>query len=461
MTVNNNPAEKDKKPDERKSRVVNVVGLVVALLGALLLWIYAIGYDNTLFESTFNGIEVIIEGEEKLVSTKNFTLAEGQNFSSITVVAKGKRADLNALDSSDFRAVVDVSLAEGAGEQVLKIYVQSPNGIEVVSQSSSTVSVFVDEFTQYGQPLTVDINAGEYRFGTGVVDVDKNVNPIAVTVSGPKSVLDTIDSAFVDFDLGGKEITEDMRGYGAIQLRDKNGKVINNPYVTVSDSSAEVTLTVKKQKTVDVRVAFVGGKFVSGNNANSGVSYIQSHQSITVTGWSDKVSAVSELVLPIDETALEAGTTTELKFPISSMLPEGVSSEGGYITVTVIMPDLTVRSYSVSPDAIKVENLPEGYEYSVKSPLTVKVIGQLASVEAIDPTLITAVVDFNKVTDITVKNEEDDGLDNPDIVRTYVGLAKINLGTDDPLVYVQNIEYKVEFEVSFVVIPEVDETNLV
>ncbi len=452
MTTNNS-AEKGKTPVKRMSRAANVIVFIGSFLGAFLLWIYAIGYDSTLFESTFNGIEVTIEGEEKLTSLKGFTLAEGQNFSSITVVAKGKRADLNALDASDFRAIVDVSQADSAGEQTLKITVQSPNGIEVVSQSSTTVSIFLDEFTQYSEPLTVDINTGEYRFGAGVVDVYKNVNPIAVTVSGPKSVLETIDGAFVDFDLGGNEVTNDLRGYGAIQLRDKNGNVINNPYVTVSDSTAEVTITVQKQKSIPVKVMFTGGKFSPSEDGTDDIPYVKSHDSITVTGWSDKISAVSELVLPIDETALEPGETTELKFPINTMLPDGVSSEGGYITVTVTMPDLTVRTHTVSPESITVENLPDGYVYEISKGIKIKIIGSISAIENIDTSLITATVDFNKVVDIT-DDAETDG-ESADIVRKYSGKAKISLGTDDPMVYVQNIEYTVEFTVTFVVVPEV------
>ena len=434
MMLKNKNNEKNPKHIERMSRTRKIIVFVGAVLGAFLLWIYAIGYDSTLFESTYNGIEVTVQGENRLAETRGFTLAEGQSFSSITIVAKGKRSELNALKPSDFQAYVDVSLADKAGSQTLDIIVKAPNGIEIVSQSSTTVEVFVDEFTQHNESLAVVVNSGEYRLGEGVAAIALSVNPAAVTVSGPKSILESIGSAYVDFDMGGQEIRENIRGYGVIKLLDKNGKEITNPYVTLSDSTAEVAITVTKQKSVPVKVAFVGGRFSSDANGENGVSYTKSHDSIIVKGPSEKLVSVEEIVLEVDETKLQPGKTNEIKFTVASELPEGVSSDSvGVITVSVTMPTLSVRTYTVGKDAITVVNLPEGYTYKISDRLKVKVIGQIDAFENFDSSLITAEIDFN---DITV---------NPD--GTYSANAKINLGNENSLVYLQNLEYTVVFTV--------------
>ncbi len=434
MTAKNKNNEKNPKHIEQMSRAKKIIVFVGAVLGAFLLWIYAIGYDSTLFESTYNGIPVTVQGEGQLSEQKGFTLAEGQNFSSITVVAKGKRSELNALKPADFQAYVDVSLANKAGSQTLDIIVKAPNGIEIVSQSSSTVDVFVDEFSQHNEPLAVEVNSGEYRLGEGVDSVNMSVNPATVTVSGPKSILDNIGGAYVDFDLVGHEIRENIRGYGAIKLRDKNGKEITNPYVTISDSTAEVAITVTRMKTVPVKVVFVGGRFPSDVNGENGVSYTKSHDSIIVKGTSEKLSSVNEIILEVDETKLQPGKTNEIKFTAASELPDGVSSDSvGIITVSVTMPTLSVRTYTVSKDVITVVNLPEGYTYKISERLKVKVIGQIEAFEDFDSSLITAEIDFN---DITV---------NPD--GTYSANAKINLGNENSLVYLQNLEYTVVFTV--------------
>lgn len=425
---------KNPKKTESMSRAAKIIAFAGALLGAFLLWIYAIGYDTTMFESTYNGVTVTVEGEQRLADERGYTLAAGQNFSSITVVARGKRAELNALKPTDFHAYVDVSRVNGAGNQTLDIIVKAPNGISVVSKSSQTVEVFVDEFTQYGQSLDVVVNSGEYRFAEDVVGIDVYANPSTVTVSGPKSVLETIGSAYVDFNLGNNEIRENIRGYGEIKLRDKNGKEINNQYITVSESTADVSVTVTKQKTVPVKVVFVGGRFSSDENGENGIAYTKTHDSIVINGQSEKLSAINEIVLEIDETKLDPGKTVDVKFPIAAELPEGVSSEiKGNITVSVTLPYLSVRTYTVQKNAISVLNLPEGYTYKISDKIKVRVVGQLQSFEKFNPSLITATIDFN---DITV---------NPD--GTYSANATVNLGNDIPLIYLQNLDYTVHFTV--------------
>lgn len=410
-------------------RFGRIAGLVGAFIGAMLLWLYAIGYDSTLFERTFDGVEMTLEGAEKLASEKGFTLAEEQRFSSITIVAKGKRSELNELRASDFRAVVDLSMAEHAGEQTLNIVVFSPNGIEVVSQSSTTVTVFVDEFTQRNDLLSVSVETGNgYVMTDGVSSVEAIPNPLSVLVSGPRSELEKIDGAYVRFNLDGHEVGDNIYGYGAIELRDKNGNVINNPYISVSDTTAYVSISVTKQKTVPVRVMFSGGIFDP-----SQVSLSLSSSSVTVSGSPSAIASFDELVLEIDETTIE--NSKEFEFAIGSMLPGGISNESGNskITVKVALPEMSVRSYHITKEAIEIVNLPNGYTYKIKSGISIKAIGPREAFSQIDPNEVTAVADFDNVT------VEPDG--------SYTASVRVSLGSDVSSVYVQNVDYTINFTI--------------
>jgi YbbR domain-containing protein len=425
--MTNKPIQKT--ADGKMTQAAKITALVGSILGALLLWIYAIGYDSTLFESTFDGVAVVLEGEEALSESKGFTLAEGQNFSSITVVAKGKRSELNELKSTDFRAVVDVSQVTGAGNQTLNIIVYSPNGIEIVSQSSTTVNVFVDEFTQRTELLSVSVDTGDkYVMTDGVTFISAVANPLSISVSGPKSVLDTVDSASVRFNLDGKEIKNNLYGYGAIELRNKNGEVINNPYLTLSDSTAYVTVSVKKQKTVPVRVAFNGGAFSS-----SDATVETSVQSILISGFPDAIDALNEIVLTVDETKISGSGTFE--FAVSGLLPKDVHNESNVsrITVKVTLPKLSTRSYVIKKDKITVKNLPVGYGSELNNEITVKLIGVREVLDKIDMNLISASLDFDRVT------VEANG--------TYTAEAEISLGGEYSGVYIQNTDHKVNFSV--------------
>ncbi len=430
-----------KLPTEQMSRASKIVVFIAALFCSFLLWIYAIGYDSTLFERTFNGIPVEIQGEELLADSKNFMLAPGQKFSSITVVVKGKRSELNELSAQDFRAVVDVSLAEGSGEQQFNIVVYAPNGIEVISQSSMTVRAYVDNFTQKSQLLSVSVDIGnEYLMSEGVTFVDTIANPAAITVSGPASVLDRIEGAYVDFDLEDYPVKDTIYSYGAIELRDKNGNVINDPYVKISDNTAYVTVNVTKQKTVPVDIMFVGGIF-ENSGEDYPISYISSHSSVSVSGSPSALDAITSVVLEIDETTVNGKQSFE--FPIGSMLPEGVSNNSGTskIVVDVTMPsEFYTREYSIAPENITIENLPEGYEYTVSQGINVTLIGPAEAFEFFDPAMLKASADYR------VLKDNMDG--------TYTAKAKISFGLEHSAIYVLNLGYTVDFTVNEI-IPDV------
>ena len=427
MNINKKTEEANAKQTKRLSRLQKVALVALSIIGSFVLWIYAIGYDSTLFERTFDGVAVVIEGETALAESKGYTLAREQTFSSITVVAKGKRSELNELDASDFRAVIDVSQSQGAGNQTLNIVVYSPNGIEVVSQSSTTATVYVDEFTQRDELISVSVDTGSgYVMTEGVSFVNSVANPLSVLVSGPASVLNTIEGAYVKFNLDGYEISDNIYGYGAIELRDKNGKVIDNPYVSLSESTAYVTVTVTKQKTLPVRVMFNGGVF---DIRDVGVEV--STPSVMVSGSPEVIDGMEEFLITIDETTIDG--KKEFEFNVGSMLPTGVTNNSGVskITVKVTMPKLSVRTYRITKDKINVFNLPAETEYTVNNDLDIKIIGAREALDNINAEMISASVDYDRVT------VQPDG--------SYTAIASVSLGDEYEGVYILNESHAVNF----------------
>ncbi len=411
----------------KMSRAAKTVVLIAAVLGALLVWIYAMGFDNTLFERTFNGITVVLEGESKLTEKYGYTLAGGQTFSSITVVAKGKRSELNALSESDFRAVVDVSLLEQPGLQTAGIVVYSPNGIEVVSQSSTTVQIFVDEFTQMTY-VPVEVDLGNYRMGEGITFASGMANPQFINISGPKTELERISGAYVDFDLSDYELTQSVSGKGRIVLRDEKGNNIENRYITCSETEAYVTVALSKQKTIPVKVKLTGGKF-----SQEDVTVRLSATTITVSGTPELVDSMDEFPLEFDETVFIGESSRE--YIISALLPEGVVNESGFskITVDVRLPELSVRRIKISAGDIKLENLPEGMTAEFAGGVTVTLVGPRDAFSGFDFSGVSVIADYN---DITVNSD-----------GSYTARLRVVTGDESGVIYPLGVEYTAVFTV--------------
>ncbi len=412
---------------DKMPRALKIVALIGALIGAFLLWLYAIGYDDTLFEKSFNGIPVEIAGADALALEKNFTLAPGQDFSSITVTAKGRQADLDKYAPSDFRAVVDISGVESAGEVQLPINVIAPNGVGIVSKSTDYVIVYVDEFVQSSELLTVTVDTGSgYVMTESVSFVDASANPMYVLVSGPKTVLESIGDAVVKFNLDGVTLDKSVYGYGDIILLDKAGKEIDDPYTFLSENRAYVTVTVTKHKTVPVKAMLTGGKF-----SENDVSITVNPQSVTVSGRAEDLESLNEIVIPIDETAIE--NIFEADYSILSLLPSGISNESGVskISVKAILPELTVKTFDIPADKIKIQNVPTGIALTVAEPLKVTLVGPYGAFENFDINDLSATADYNK----TVSRED----------GKYVSAASVTLGGDEIGIYVLNKDYEVVF----------------
>ena len=310
-----NNKEKKKLASVETPRLVKIAAIAGSILGAFLLWLYVIGYDSTQFEKKFDGVLVVIEGVEELSKTKGYTLQNEEKTSYITVVARGKRSVLNELEPEDFRAVVDVSETNSAGKQKFDIIVDTPNGVEVASQSSTKWELVVDKYIKRNEPLEVKVDMGKGNpvMTDGVFKFETTVNPLTVEVEGPESMLDQIDGAYVRFVLDDKIISNNINGWGPIELRDKDGNVINNPYIKLRENTAYVEIKVIKKKTVPVEVVFNGDL-----ELNPVQSATPSVQSITVIGNTAELDKFNKYVIKIDEATVSS--SCELEFPIE--LPE-------------------------------------------------------------------------------------------------------------------------------------------
>lgn len=413
-----------------RDNIKRILVFCLALIPAFALWIYAIGYDSTLFQSTYNGIAVTVVGEDALREASGLTLAAEQYFSSITVVATGKRSELNMYESSDFTATADVSSVREAGWYSIPIKVSSPNGIEIASQSSAAVEVYIDEFIQRAQMLTVSVDTGtSYVMYDGVVSVSAVANPLMITVSGPKSVLDSVHGAFVKFNLDGVVIDGPIQGYGEIELRDKNGKVITNPYITLSESTAFVSVSVISEKTVPVKVVYTGN--VLGADS---IGTVLSHQSIKVKGSPDVLEGFSEIVIAIDERTIKE--STQLDFQINGLLPQGVVNASGVsgITVDVSLPALAVREFVIPSSAVRFINVPEERAAEAILGCEITVIGAADAVDSIDIKNIILTVDCSRYT--------------VGYGGVYVAVPDIDIGVDMAGMYILESDYKVNFSLT-------------
>lgn len=127
---------------------------LVALLIAFGIWIYAKENDTVIGDISFSGIPV------KIVNTSDTPLSviSGYN-STVDVVLEGKKGTVRSITADDIEIVADVSDITSAGRHTVPIDISAPEGATVVSQSLSSVSVYMDKTISITVPVQVRYSA--------------------------------------------------------------------------------------------------------------------------------------------------------------------------------------------------------------------------------------------------------------------------------------------------------------
>ena len=372
---------------EVQGRKRKIFTFSIALFGALVLWMYAIGYDTEIDTKTYTGIMVEIDG----VNTNGYTVADGDSFSlSVDVRLAGTRRVLNEIKAEDLSAYVDISSVGGPGLTTLPVKVVAPNGSTVESVSVPNVTLYVDTFTS--RTLTIHI---EETYSSSYTIGEMSQSLYAVSVYGPESIISTAE-AYTSIDLG-DVTTPSFHVSGEIRLRDAETKAaITNPYVTMSSNTVDLTFTMYGQKTVPLELVLRGGTLHPED-----VRFVSSVDSVVLSGPMDLLAQVDVLSVFCDESALEDKLLMEVT-PEELLEANGLDKKilpvtaGQIITYSVEIPYFRTKTVTVAADKILFVNVPEDGSVTVESlqDLEVTLLGTLQAINGYKEKNLTVTVDF-------------------------------------------------------------------
>lgn len=206
-----------------------IVRLLVSFLIAFALWFLVISMEYTETELSLSNIPISFYGD----------LADGLQIISDTddmtvdLTLSGNRFTLNKLEKSDIKVWVNVSKIGASGEKNLSYEVEFLNGIRgvnVVKQEPSEIRLTVAQWADKNIPVRLEITNQDKMPDGFVVDLagcelkysDDAIQMIHV--SGPRELVDQIESAKVTVDMAGR--TEDVQDRYMVALCDGDGDVL-------------------------------------------------------------------------------------------------------------------------------------------------------------------------------------------------------------------------------------------
>ena len=358
---------------------------ILSLLGAIVLWFYVIGVNSPSYEKEFTDVPVTIVGSDVLRERHGYTVLSGAD-AKIDIRLRGRKSEILKLRTLDLQIQADVSTIDSVGEQICTLNTVLPSGIMFLSMSSTDIIVYIDKSVSKSVPVKVTHTG---YITTGLILGIYQPSPTSVLVEGPENIINNVDGAYADLKLD--EINGSVRARQTLVLKDKEGNLINNPYVNMRTKEADVYIPVYQEKTIPLKVNFVDG-LVPQTKANISIT----PSAILVRGLVEEMPKLQEFVFDVHEGLIDG--VYQIKRAIN--LPTGIENRSGVTTatITITLPEISSRTMRL--DNIDYRNKPNGLNYSIKptsAAFDIKLKGETVALLNFEKESIIAYVDLSEL----------------------------------------------------------------
>lgn len=374
-----------------KALTRNLPFKILAVGLAFILWLIVYNMDDPKKTQTYTTNVVIKNAATVTEQNKCYQILDGTNI--VTFAVTAKRSILKNLDDSNFRATADFNqlLMDSKGETgTIPIEITSNRSNSALSYLNRKVLKIALEDMMSKQYLIRASTTGNVAEGYALGDVTVPT-PNLLTVSGPKSIVDTIASVVATIDVEGMSVN--VSGNVIPVLYDVDGNEIDTTRLTLSNSTVTISARILVVREVPVRVS-ASGTPAAGYRVSS---VAVEPEKIKIKGSASAVNAVTAINVPGDAVNVDGAdgdltTTVE----VQDLLPEGISlldSSDGIVSVKVTVEPYRTLKYVIKRDQITVEGLSEEYELRFTSPLNISISAFDKDFEGLDASDITGVVD--------------------------------------------------------------------
>ncbi len=396
---------------------------IASIVGATILWFLVTNINDPVIQVRFSNIAVTLKNTDVVTSAGDvYQVVDNTDVVPIvTITAPRSIAESftrdNIIATADFndltsRNTVSISLSVN----------KYSNEIDNITGSVDTLKLDVEKKATATLPITAS-TSGTVSDDCIVGDVTTEQNMLRIT--GPESVVNSIDHASVDVDVTG--FTSNISTIADIHLYDEDGDEISDSSLTLNIKSVRVNVEILQTKLVNITYVTTGTP--ADNYMLTGV--IESTPSaVLLAGRSSTLSSINELEISGDSLDVTGLTSNlETTFDITSYLPTGVklgdSDFNGIVSVVVYIEPEEVKEVEVPLRQFTLENVPEGYDAEIRAvngseddSITMTITGLSEDVSTTAISQISGTVDVSELVDA----DSEDSLSG-----TYQAEAKITL----------------------------------
>jgi YbbR domain-containing protein len=225
----------------------NLIYKVIAVLLAVLLWLYVTADPDPLSERTIN-LTINYENlRDDLTLTSKTT--------SVNVKVRGGAKEINSLGLKDLKASADLSQVK-MGEQTVPVSIENSLGVEIVDISPKGASINVDKIAEKQVPVKIALLG---QTAHGYSSFNATVKPSQVVIRGPQTIIDNLEDARADVNLNNAQSNLTLNL--PIKVQDKWGNWYGTDSLNIIPNTVEVFIPIVEDtpsKTVPVKPVFEG-----------------------------------------------------------------------------------------------------------------------------------------------------------------------------------------------------------
>lgn len=316
----------------------------------IFLWIGIINSQNPLITKTYE-IAVNVKNEISLNELgKTYEIIEGET---IQVKVTAPRNILNDLTSNDIKAFADFQKLSYTYSVPIEVTIPNLNENEYeIDTNNANLLLKLDEKAE----LSIDIQLEEIgNCAKGYYVTELSSNKKSVTITGGESIIKTIDKAIVKVNVKNKN--SDFTESSFIEIYDKNGNLINNKDLYISDNEIIVNGTVLPTKEIPIKI-----KLQNENSDNYKLIKLEKDlENLTVAGLEEDLNNINDITIILDinkETIDESFIKT---LNLIDYLPKNIylAEKNTKLNISMQFEIYVTKEFELNINNIQINNLKE------------------------------------------------------------------------------------------------------
>lgn len=336
---------------------------LASILFAAIVWFLVTNINDPVTSVRYTNIPVALKNTNLITDQGQVysILDDSANISSVTIYAP--RTVIDSLSQNNIVAYADFQDLSSLNTVTINVSTNKySDKIENIVLSSDVVKLSIERKATKSLVLSAT-TSGNLADGYMIGDISTEQNMLRI--SGPESVINTIESAVVDVDVTG--FTSNIGTDADIILLDADGNQVSTAQIEMNIKTVRVNVVIYETKYVPVNYV-VQGEPASGYAMTGQIDSTPSE--VLIAGRSSVISSVSEIT--VDDSALDVSgmsSNYSATVDISKYLPSGVSfgdkDFNGVCTVVVHIDNVEEETFDVDIDRISVEGEVDGFKISV------------------------------------------------------------------------------------------------